>query len=173
MYKTFFFTILVLFSLEACQYYSQSKQKYQAFPQPYSQQTPKAKVVIDVSNDSSETNYNIDTATAPFTILIKESDMKNDSLITLVGRLIGIMEKNSNASPPIMPESNESDFRFAVYLLGIVLTFFSRFIKPENVEKLKLIVPHIARILTHIKDVCVEWKSKRKINAPKQKEDEI
>jgi hypothetical protein len=173
MYKTFFFTLLVLFSLEACQYYSQSKQKYQAFPQPYSQQTPKAKVVIDVSNDSSDTNYHIDTTTAPFTILIKESDMKNDSLITLVGRLIGIMEKNSNASPPIVPASNESDLRFAVYVLGLIVTFASRFVKPENIEKLKLILPHTARALMHIKDAYNDWKSNKKINAPKQKEDEI
>lgn len=150
MYKTLFITLLVLFSLEACQYYSHTKQKYQSFPQPYGRATPKAKVVIDVGGDSAKSSfYKIDTSAAPFTIIVKERDMKNDSLITLVKKLITVVEQNTNQTQPQITNelSTESDFRFVLYILGIILTFASRFISPQNIERAKLLAPQIAQLI--------------------------
>lgn len=169
MYKTLFMVIMVLFSLEACQYYSQSQKKLMQFPKmSYSKTMPKAKVVIDMSSGNDSTNnasfYNIDTNTAPFTILIREPSSKQDSLVNLVGKLVKIMEDNSQQVTLNPPPDTEGDLRFLIYLLGIGLTVISRFITPETLAKLGTLKVNAARILLLIRDSYLNYKTRKNNN---------
>jgi hypothetical protein len=168
-YKTLFLAVLILFSLEACNYYSHSKQKYERFPQQYGKAMPKAKLVIDVGNDSSRTSYKVDSSAAPFTIIVKENDMKNDSLISLVRKLIEIVESNNTSKGSTQVAevpAGESDFRFVLYILGVALTVVSRFISPSTAVQIKSWLPYVAQIITHA--IKLYPKAKAKSNPPKE-----